>query len=427
MNAPILPRLPRRQFANIGIGVFTLGLGNLHAMIGCGNRGSANDQRCRCQVSGPSMNPTLWGPSRTFDCESCGATIRVDSLLMQLAQEGLPKRSPSRSAEMCWHCGSPIAGTKLSTAMRGTELPPDVVEVDLRATTTCEVGDILLIDKNGLQVKRLLGKPGQTVSLDDTGRLLIDRQRPRFGSLPFVAVDTDRLRQSSRWQGHGEPTRWHRQQDRTWTTQGDTDWLVYSHQNVYRGPRPSRVLDDYPGNLGIERALLPADGLSVKFDLARQSGQDHGEIVCWIAFWTEQGINLHQRLVRVDSKLSVKVEVGSRDTLPVTQQNDHGTESAQLLAKILSPQRPVAVRLSQSREHRMIIDDLAVCRDVLYRINPPGPRRGIIDKYRPPTYPMLLGEDEWFVVGDNVPLSIDSRYWGAVISDEIMGRVEAIR
>lgn len=372
------------------------------------------------------MNPTLWGPSRAFDCNSCGVPIRVDQSLLQLAQTHLADESPTQSTEMCWHCGSPFSYSQLSGALHSAALPPDVVEVDLRSATPCKVGDILLIDKNGIQVKRLLGKPGQTISLDDSDRLLIDGQRPRFDSPPRVAVDSDRSRHSSRWHGHGESSRWQRQADRIWTAHGDTDWLVYTHQNVYRGPRPGRILDDYPGNLGVERALFPADGISICFELAVPSALDGRDVECSVAFRTERGIEMHQRIVRADSKFPAKIEVPSQQASPGSQPRSEGTEPTNPLANMLSPQRPIAIKLSRLREKTVTLGALSVCREVLYRISSIGPRRGVADKYRPPSYPMLLGDNEWFVIGDNVPLSIDSRYWGAVIGDEIIGRVEEI-
>ena len=35
---------------------------------------------------------------------------------------------------------------------------------------------------------------------------------------------------------------------------------------------------------------------------------------------------------------------------------------------------------------------------------------------------MLLGNDEYFVLGDNTENSLDSRYWGPVLKKNIVGK-----
>jgi type IV secretory pathway protease TraF len=37
-----------------------------------------------------------------------------------------------------------------------------------------------------------------------------------------------------------------------------------------------------------------------------------------------------------------------------------------------------------------------------------------------------LAEEEWFVVGDNAPVSIDSRDWGPIQTDQIIGVCDPI-
>jgi type IV secretory pathway protease TraF len=58
---------------------------------------------------------------------------------------------------------------------------------------------------------------------------------------------------------------------------------------------------------------------------------------------------------------------------------------------------------------------LTVRRRVEYRTGPSDNR----DRY-----PLTLSEGEYFLVGDNVPISRDSRHWGGVGGDRIVGRVE---
>jgi hypothetical protein len=60
--------------------------------------------------------------------------------------------------------------------------------------------------------------------------------------------------------------------------------------------------------------------------------------------------------------------------------------------------------------------DLEVRRRVEYRLR----RRDDQD-----IYPVTLGPGQYFVLGDNVPVSIDSRDFGPVSADQILGVVNA--
>lgn len=62
------------------------------------------------------------------------------------------------------------------------------------------------------------------------------------------------------------------------------------------------------------------------------------------------------------------------------------------------------------------------------RLMPPGELSGITYRRLGPygVEEIRLGEDEYFVLGDNSPYSQDSRYWGPLSRDRIFGRVIAI-
>lgn len=45
---------------------------------------------------------------------------------------------------------------------------------------------------------------------------------------------------------------------------------------------------------------------------------------------------------------------------------------------------------------------------------------------RPITYPLRLQEGQYFVLGDNVASALDSRFWGGLDRDRIIGKVVAV-
>ena len=68
--------------------------------------------------------------------------------------------------------------------------------------------------------------------------------------------------------------------------------------------------------------------------------------------------------------------------------------------------RPIVSKLGDGR--------IEVHRRVRYRLR----RRDAVDRY-----PLTLPDGQWFVVGDNVPVSIDSRTYGPIAGDSILGIV----
>ena len=60
---------------------------------------------------------------------------------------------------------------------------------------------------------------------------------------------------------------------------------------------------------------------------------------------------------------------------------------------------------------------LQLARQIEYRLRPHDDRS---------RYPIRLGSSEYFVLGDNVPVSLDSRDFGVIQERAVKGRVELI-
>ena len=116
-----------------------------------------------------------------------------------------------------------------------------------------------------------------------------------------------------------------------------------------------------------------------------------------VAFWSREANVLAAQSIKHREPFKISFANGTpADDLPVTRE------------------QPVAIRIAGDDA---AIELLTVQRDVEYRINPQHDRR---------LYPLRIPAEHCFVVGDNVPFSIDSRHWGPVQVGRIRGRVQVI-
>ncbi len=387
----IPPRHDRRQWlrlAGLSCALGTLG--------GC--RWEVEGERSDPQhfrVTGTSMVPTLIADHRTTTCPNCGITIRVQLAAVVLGQDSF----------RCWHCGESLPTPD------GPVFPGDVVKVNSGSRDGIRLGDLVALGGNSRpRVKRLFALPGMVVDIERNGqngnRLTVQggrlEDRPEL-PIPQIPVDFDSHRTISRWTPFPGSGRWRRSGTR-WFHPGVADtervgageWLVYRHRNVYDRDRPSPVLDDVPENVSVTRELEPVDRITVRAEArCRSTGQL--EVVCW----RPDGVVAH--LVRVADQATV-IEIPSRSL--------SGGRSAPFGSPPVSELAPVALRPRSGSGWQL--ERLRVERSIEFRLGR-GHDRSV--------YPMTLGASECFLVGDNVPISIDSRDRGPVQLSELTGTV----
>ena len=400
-------RVPRRE--SLRLSALTLAAALLN---GCDPMGGIAGGRSQFRVAGRSMLPTLFPRYREASCPRCRILVRLPLAALANPLSRSPKAGEAEFP--CWHCGHAvpkpdgpaaaghvvdvIEGARLAELPQRREAPP-LRPGDLVAIRSPEPG------AGRLTVKRVFGLPGSVIGLAD-GRLtcdgirLEDRAAERVPSLP---VDLDHHRNESRWNPVGRATisaaPWQRR-NREWTHPGgDSPWLRYTHRSVYEYCRPGPVRDDYPWNVDVTRRLQPVDRLSVRCEVSCR-GPGHIQLVQW-----------HREGNRM-SELEVP-ERAAGSEIGLGPSAGRRIAAADFTGAAVSPQSPLAIRLSGGREWRL--RELSVRRRVEYRTGPSDDR----DRY-----PLTLSEGEYFVVGDNVPISRDSRHWGGVGVDRIVGRVE---
>lgn len=310
------------------------------------------------------MAPTLYGESDLVRCAKCDLQWLVDS---EAPREG-----------MCWHCGDPVAKSE-GERVRGSRVS---LVADRRSPKPGEWVAFTQVGHDA--IKRVVGIPGDTIAVRGL-KLLVNGRPIQFdrddAMSSMIPVDLNDHRERSRWQ----------------ETTGA--WMVYHHASVHYQNRSSQVWDDYPVNFGLSRRLEPVENLIVSGTPVSASPDCTLEVM----FWSSEGSVSSERSVPVGSDFRVD------------QRTLTGNEMLPLKTEELpvAPEKPVAIRVLRGTAK---FANLAVHRPIEYRLRPRDDRKN---------YPMTLSSDQYFVLGDNVPISVDSRDFGPITSNQIIGVVQA--
>lgn len=341
------------------------------------------------RVIGPSMSPTLWGPSRILTCRQCEWTTRT------LEAGELSPRAP-----ICFRCGS-REHTELGTRIAGDQVRIDPYAYLLGSP---RIGDLVAIEMTtgGLQVKRVVGRPGDVVAIDLTGRVTVNGQAWR---LPLLGLHRQPAKPGIEVYNH----------DQTLTENSRLNdcgnWLIYHHRNVHNRGLPDTILDDNPANLRLSRTLYPVDHLYLELIVDCDSN-------CRLDVVAKLG----------DKPRAAKLELypgRQRVLLELDGQNWklwEGKVAAEPLSFTtfksetckISSQQPLAIRFEDGVNVRL--ESFWIGRGV--RFDPPGE---LADRWR---RGIKVPAGHLFVLGDNGPASLDSRHQPQGIElSRVAGRV----
>jgi signal peptidase I len=389
-----------------------------------------------------SMAPSLMGEHVVLRCPACLRDYAVEPLDFSAAD----RRS------VCSRCGTlhepdaAILGHRGQRVLIQSRWLPPIEQLRWRtiAMRHPEVRDDWL-------VKRVVGLPGETVELRG-GDVLVNGRRvakslDEFRRLAIPVCDTRELSVDGaaaawrRWQPTAEASAWSAQRtaytsdpqraDGTWS------WLAFQPTDLAgRRPAGMLLLDDYPFNQSLSRRLHPVHDLLLRGELAEfHSGRFAwrasigGELaeVLWdrSAGWVELRIDdrRRQRQATANAGISLPDRVGWE--LALCDGRLHFSLQRALL--LMAP-LPAAMAESDAalerlelgvQEAPLRLENVELLRDIYFLPFPvPGRQPDAAAKDA-----VVLGPSELFVLGDNSPVSADSRQFGPIDVRDILGTV----
>ncbi len=408
-----------------------------------GALGCRRTEPVNVKVVGISMAPLLIGEHDLIECGRCWIEFTI-----------VDQQLPRDGKLVCPNCGSEH-DRKSSRPGSG-----DFVELELLGPSEpLQRWDVVAIardDNKNYMVKRIIGLPGETVQFID-GNVRIDGRLVRVDPLTIassglIAVyrfdhEVSPLKErftsfkpNSRWtvdaQGlfyRGSPSLSQTGQDDSSGKVGSIDdesidWLVYQHRRCYRRNTdrfPDTIDDFYAINQNLTRETHAVAELLVRIRLDSSSrpvvhlrvhdGHDYQNI--GFDFLRHYVVFEHQTYAFPESPgnpESSDISVSWFDDQLAISVNGHNVVYKSF-DRIDADQAVVdAVSLGGINES-FLVQELAIYRHVFYDRGPRANQSA-----------WQLGDDQYFVVGDNIPISRDSREWAPqhLTRDRIIGKVK---
>ena len=394
-------------------------------------------QHTKTRVLSGSMAPFLRGPHLKFICESCSFSYDTDPVLVN-----------SQTYSRCPNCGH-------MNKTDGIAHQGDAVRLFEGDSLEPSRWDVIAFRRNpdrvqqgesDVAVKRVIGLPGETVAFEGGELYLNDKLYQKdFGEFftlstlvhdsyfkpsGFDPADEQEYVEAPAGQYNKQGSNWTFQNSQ-WTCNSGSDnfdtWLQYHQQDVVNGlvfPAEisvgSYVLDFNSYNQHTDRSsmhhvydllahvIIETDGLQrlglrvsdVVLDLQISDGkgaikQYGGPDVSLLSLGPIHSGTVQLRLGRIDGK--AWLQVGDRDPvsfdMPLLKAlGDRDQNWVNLV--------PLSVAASGGK---VSLQRFLLYRDVYWLDAENGNERC--------TFPNVLSDGEWFVVGDNLVQSVDSRHW----------------
>ena len=376
------------------------------------------------------MAPTLPGEHYAIQCEDCGFEFKIDG-----------KAPPQSNLAVCPNCGyakNSFKGNPLLPAAKGTlqRNPKQFRRWDLVAfRRENALANEISPPQNepDLLVKRIVGLPGENIKIQDgnifVNGLLLTKSNQTRKSLRQLCFDS-RYQPASPNQPRFAPigaTAWTFGEQLRFQTESKTfDWLKFQPVKGYRHSGPKdfslAIEDSYSYNQNLPRRLNFVGEVEIELDFScSESAQ-------WAIRLTSpeknSRIEFSSDCVRIEDSHQVRrfdIDMLSKAAkLSVHNFDGHlmvSIDDIQVarIPTIPDPSGKVSIAIG-ARIGDLSIDRCRIYRDLHYlRAN--SRQLEAFDE-------CTLKDDEFYVLGDNSPVSIDSRLFGPVSRAQMIGVVE---
>jgi type IV secretory pathway protease TraF len=391
-------------------------------------------------VAGNSMVPTLWGPSFRWNCTHCEFPLR-----REVQRHPEPTTCPNCGQQNRARSGRRMAADRVRVGL--AESVDKLARWDLVALLRPNAEDFRRSER--YLVKRVVGLPGEQVELRD-GELFVDGQ---MVSKPWEVFQQlrihvhDRLCQSVpagsgpvKWISDHATSSWQFEHQLRFAAENtetlDRIYLVHTPAIPGLSTPPGKpltgIVDYYPANQDLARpSLHQVRDLMIEADVSLSDGAE------WLLELTTKdrviAVRMNQQTGRVTLERNDDVLAESSLGKPAESarwQVSLAVFDNQLILKLgdqqlvavepadQSRRGPATVRMA-ARHGTVDVTALQLWRDVHWL--------GVDMTDKPWSLGRKLGKDEYLLLGDNPPVSEDSRQWQAGVSREkILGRVEKI-
>ena len=403
-------------------------------VIGCNSRRSNNDV-AQAIVVGDSMAPSLLGEHQSRVCSDCGFEI-VSEIV-----------DSARGFVVCPNCGNRVA-------IEGVCLAKPATEVDLKVGQLPTRWQVIGFQRPGdpqASIKRVIGLPGEKVWFENGNVFLqIQNAEPKLLKKNWaqhkatrVLVHDNRFQdQSSRWVPLAPASSLTGAIPQRFETE-DRHWLRYQPKRCYEYTLGQswtpRIEDTYGFNQSISRKLNSVNEVSVEFefDPAAEAIQDRqaelllaiivGEQTHLARFTFEDdsvGVQLFGRDEKLTAVTRCQIDraglvcgISNIDQQIIVAVGENQVYSIDLAE--YGSDDPVELLLSLRPSNLVDLKRVRLWRDAYYFSS--VSRKELLQRQAG-----AAGAEGYFVVGDNLPVSQDSRFWlrPRVEAKDILGVVD---